>query len=193
MSKYTQNVLPTVPAIGTQFDRMLPLDTLKTRYRLTMLGNVCVPQQASAAFHALQKLRLVTPLKTYAELPQKMPVCGTMRAGTVSACAKLKMPEHKDANIVLVPRDTGPTNQRLAKKIETPLRLKRWATPRACMGLAPSGHRTGIAKNLTVRSKNDIQTQIRFEKSTKEGFTRRIVNPNWLEQLMGLPVGFTDF
>ena len=60
------------------------------------------------------------------------------------------------------------------------------------MGLAPSGHRTGIAKNLTVRSKNDIQTQVRFEKHTKDGFTRRIVNPEWLEQLMGLPVHFTD-
>ena len=186
-----------LPKDERRFERMTPYDTLKARHRLTMLGNVCVPQQAATAWRFLMQWELWnkgTPCAQPLDQLARMPACGAVRQGRVYKCRALPKPfACRDADITLVPRDTGPTNQRLAKRVTKPLTLKRWATPRACMGLAPSGHRTGIAKNLTVRSKNDIQTQVRFEKSTVDGFRRRLVNPLWLEQLMGLPPHFTDY
>lgn len=189
-----------LPEHKRRFERMTPYDTLKARHRLTMLGNVCVPQQAATAWRFLMQWGFEsawdqgTPCAHPLDQLARMPTCGAARQGRVYTCRALPKPfARRDADITLVPRDTGPTNQRLAKRVTEPLTLKRWATPRACMGLAPSGHRTGIAKNLTVRSKNDIQTQVRFEKTTVDGFRRRLVNPLWLEQLMGLPPHFTDY
>lgn len=195
LAEEVEVLLPTEkPAL----ERMVKTDTLKARHRLTMLGNVCIPQQARTAWNFLMQWHPESRWecgKPCAKLNiKRMPTCGAARGGQVYTCQSLPKPfASREAHITLVPKDTGPTNQRLAKRVTEPLILKRWATPRACMGLAPSGHRTGIAKNLTVRSKNDIQTQVRFEKTTVDGFQRRLVNPLWLEQLMGLPPHFTNF
>lgn len=186
-----------VPTTETEYERMVPVDTLKARHRLTMLGNVCVPQQARTAWNFLMQWGddcVWNRGAPWVEPSHRMPTCGAIRNGVISACKPPPKPfATRKAGVVLVPKDTGPTNQRLARRVTEPLLLSRWATPRACMGLAPSGHRTGIAKNLTVRSKNDLQTQVRFEQRTKDGFNRRLVSPMWLEKLMGLPPHFTHY
>lgn len=59
----------------------------------------------------------------------------------------------------------------------------RWCTPRASGG-------NSATRNMTYRSIRDISSQLRFEIGTKEKHMHQ--NPNWIEWLMGLPVGWTD-
>ena len=85
------------------------------------------------------------------------------------------------------------TNQHLAPRVRGRVKLKRWSTPRAGMGMTSDGKSTGISQNLTKRSIRDLQTQIRFEKKTKNGFRRKLVNPTYVEFIMGVPRDFTKF
>ena len=59
----------------------------------------------------------------------------------------------------------------------------RWCTPRASGG-------NSATRNMTSRGIRDIASQLRFEVNTKGRYMHH--NPDWLDWLMGLPVGWTD-
>lgn len=67
--------------------------------------------------------------------------------------------------------------------------IKRWATPRASMH--------GAARTLTLRCMRDLPTQVRFADTTPACQKRfsdagLVCNPEWVEWLMGFPLGWTD-
>ena len=59
----------------------------------------------------------------------------------------------------------------------------RWNTPRASGG-------NSATRNMTYRSIRDLSSQLRFEINTKGRHMHQ--NPEWVEWLMGLPLGWTD-
>jgi len=67
--------------------------------------------------------------------------------------------------------------------IKRPKRLELWATPRAAL--------RGASHTLTGRSKNDLWTQVRFEKDTPDDERSVPMNPAWVEFLMGFPNNYT--
>ena len=67
-------------------------------------------------------------------------------------------------------------------KVDGPVTLWRWATPRA---LNPPK----ASLNLTKRSKDDLPTQVRFEQHTNPKL--KIVNPIFIEWIMGFPENWT--
>ena len=179
--------------------RMIFRDTPADRERVTMLGNICVPAQAEYAFRTLMR-GLHMPLRGTFDFKQgkKIPTWGKKAVGDTNILPMARLsppcPAPRNARLVLVPRDPiSSTQKHLAPHIQHPISLKRWATPRASMGYASSGHATGIARNLTERSRRDVQTQIRFEQHTVDGMQGRLVNPNYLEWMMGCPASFTQF
>ena len=68
--------------------------------------------------------------------------------------------------------------------------IKRWFTPRT--NDYASGRHTITGKNS--RSLNDLGTQVRFASSTADTLRQngRVLNPCWVEWLMGFPRGWTD-
>jgi hypothetical protein len=66
--------------------------------------------------------------------------------------------------------------------VAAPLKIQDWATPRCAI--------TGAARVLTRRCKNDLPTQLRFERGTKNRETGAF-NPRWVEWLMGYDLGWT--
>lgn len=68
--------------------------------------------------------------------------------------------------------------------------IHRWTTPRA----TPAG---AASVTLTRRTSNDLGTQIRFAHDTPSdvarfGESRMVTNPDWVEWLMGFPIGWSD-
>lgn len=62
-------------------------------------------------------------------------------------------------------------------------RIRQWSTPRHG-NVIPSRH-------LTIRTIRDLPTQIRFETSTVDAHRYGDVNPEFVEFLMGYPIGWT--
>ena len=63
-----------------------------------------------------------------------------------------------------------------------PKRLARWATPR----------RSGLASNiLTVRTCADLPTRVRFEVNTPNELRTGVINPEFVEWIMGYDIGWT--
>jgi len=115
-------------------------------------------------------------------LPPKVPQNGIVLAGvfTESSLPPLSVTKIR---IELVPlaHETG-----CKGKVATGSIIKSaWATPRTRMSHA--------CRNLTRRGAQDLGSQLRFAKSTPEN-QRHLMVPNieWVEWLMGLPIGWTD-
>ena len=69
--------------------------------------------------------------------------------------------------------------------LEEPLIATSWSTPRYS--------NTQPANYLTHRSVRDLPTQVRFEKKTPRRLRRGTVTPEFVEFLMGYPLGWTLF
>lgn len=69
------------------------------------------------------------------------------------------------------------------KIVNQDIALNSWSTPRAS-NIYPSNF-------LTERTIRDLPTQIRFERDT-ENKTRKYINPNFIEFLMGFPQNYTE-
>jgi DNA (cytosine-5)-methyltransferase 1 len=174
--------------------RMVYKDTHHDRERVTMLGNACVPAQAAHAFRLLASGALESMPEEKKTRPGRLPFWGVRPAGgEVRGIARPRSPPRRDHGLVLLPRDPVPTRQRLSARVTRPVHLRCWGTPRAGMGYASSGHATGISRNLTERAKGSIPVQMRFERDTVRGFEGRLMNPSYLEWVMGMPPDFTVF
>lgn len=115
-------------------------------------------------------------------LPKNIPRSGLVRAGVVQATCLPPLPE-KSCKIELVPltSETGCKGKVVTKSIIK----SHWATPRTMMSHA--------CRNLTYRGSCDLGSQLRFAKSTPENQRHKSVpNIEWVEWLMGLPIGWTD-
>ena len=67
--------------------------------------------------------------------------------------------------------------------IKKEVRLKHWSTPRAS--------NAGRSKVLTARGVRDLPNQVAF--GTSGGHKAGMhMNPEWVEWLMGVPIGFSD-
>jgi hypothetical protein len=67
--------------------------------------------------------------------------------------------------------------------ITAPVQATAWATPRhGC---------TSASRRLSMRTVRDLPTQVRFEVDTPDALRGGVVNPEWVEWLMGFPQGWT--
>ena len=161
--------------------------------RIRQCGNICVPRQAAMAFCILRdglaghELR---PELFDAVQESKMPAWGQMfgEGGQmhVVRCARPTLPVPPPRNLRLVPRpDKSPHSiQQTTPSITKEIRRAMWSTPRA-------GTLTAC-RTLTMRSKQDIQTQMRFETNTVAPFECKVPNPEYLEWMVGLPRHWTS-
>lgn len=215
-------VLPKTPAVKVKIaetfqrymwtrepvPRMVHLTPRTAAARMEMLGNAVVPDCVRLAFLYLWSGSPTTPVtdlldksKGMVLSAQRPPDTGKespcAHHGAVRACSsifrKLHAPRgvpgiEPHMRIVMVPgvyvgsRGKNPyqRNETLKKPAEKPC----WATPRR--NWCPSA-------TLTKRVIKDLPTQMRFEKNTPEA--QRPLSPNceFLEYLMGYPIGYSSF
>lgn len=91
-----------------------------------------------------------------------------------------------DLNLVVDPDAVPPpprANPLMKERMPGPVRLKTWATPRRSIKRG--------ARVLTRRCKQDLPTQLRFERSTPAEVRMGHVNPQWVEWLMGFDTDWT--
>lgn len=186
--------------------RMLlaPAVDARQKARLAMLGNSVVPDAVRAAFlmlwtgvHSLDVLTRTTHVLAVpaagAAPPLRAGACreaGVLLAGAPAIAAlapPLALPRARDLGLVLdpaaVPRPV-PMNPAVRTELLTaPLAIKAWGTPRY--------GNTNACSVLTRRSKNDLATQVRFERRTPARLRPGVLNPAWVEWLMGYPPGWT--
>lgn len=165
--------------------------------RMHMLGNTAVPDVVRLAFRCLwqgltpahptaelSKLMWAFPdvnAKTSTKSASGMP-CGACKArGTPFAVTCPELPPRRDWKLVLdpklvpLPRVMNPLMT--SGLVAAPHAMRDWATPRCSINSA--------ARVLTRRCKNDLPTQLKFERSTKGDRQTGTFNPRWVEWLMG--------
>ena len=177
--------------------------------RSFLLGNSVVPDAVRCAFLLLwtglsDSLQGILARKSWTLQPPAKRAPHTATDPSVAGAFMLgdtathRVPHPKDippnpkesTSITLVPSSykPPPTQKKnpfqTAKVITKPVVLRGWASPRAGM--------THACYVLTERSQRDIQTQLRYEKSTPQADRGGIPNPDWLDWLMGFPVGWTS-
>jgi hypothetical protein len=189
--------------------RMLPnldkLEISRTIKRLSMLGNGVVPDAVRRAFCILftgftvPADEAVTALELSLIRPEKLGkkqggrrssrYIGTLQNGVEHTCTLPPgaIPPKPMTDIVLDPAVVEPTKppNTSRENIMTETYTKElWATPRA--------GNLGANLYLTVRGRQDLLTQLRFEKKTPPEIRLGHGNPEWVEfVLMGLPKGWT--
>lgn len=127
------------------------------RRRFGMLGNAVVPAAARAAF-----LQLATGAG----------------AATTSAGSFQRMGPFTLDPAVYTGRERV-TREITAQEVTEPVTLAGWPTPRH-LGFGPASH------VLTVRSRKDLPTALRFASDTPDVLRDRgVINPEWAEWLMG--------
>lgn len=84
-------------------------------------------------------------------------------------------------------RSAKPPGALLVKEgiLDRPITKKLWATPRRSC--------TGAGNFLTERLSHDLPTQIRFEIGTNDKIRSGKVSPEFVEYLMGFPIGWTAY
>lgn len=159
--------------------------------RIKQCGNICVPRQAEMAFRLLRGGIVGAARSTKFSGGGKMPHWGQMvtdKKGKMKILAhpNFKFPKPKSLGLVLVP------TKRVGKKhplqttasITKPYPTTRWKTPRK-VSYGSAG------RTLTMRLKGDLQSMMRFERHTKQGHTRKYINPDYLDWMCGLPKNWT--
>jgi hypothetical protein len=181
--------------------RMLPQRPPYVRNRLAMMGNGVVPDVVRLAFcwlfaggvaggadaSATQlTLRRPPPGKPFAPGAQRL--CGTFVGKKVLSieCPR-GLRARPNLGLVLDPAAL-PLPERInplmtTERLTQPIGLQTWATPRRGI--------THGARVLTRRCKQDLPTQLRFERSTPAGSRAGYVNPQWVEWLMGFDTDWT--
>ena len=183
------------------FARMTAKRVPHFKNRMAMMGNSVVPDLVRAAFCWMysggtmsladapraRTMTLRLPEATGPLAPTNR-LFGVMRGGKTYAIAEPRgLPPQPDLKLVLVPNavpkpavlNPATTTEILTK----PHALKTWATPRRSI--------TGGARVLTQRCKQDLPTQLRFERGTPNAVRLGYVNPGWVEWLMGFEPGWT--
>jgi len=151
---------------------------VEDRSRIFTLGNALVPCVASRMLVNLWTASTDVSIgKTGTRWPLDRTVDGAM---------VLTKEQHPPRNLVLDPdayTSPLPPSHQLTHPILTEKRIiSHWATPRAT-SYGPSNY-------ITVRSKRDLATQVRFEQGTTSNRRAR-VSPEFVEFLMGFPIGWT--
>ena len=78
-----------------------------------------------------------------------------------------------------------PSKLQTSPLVTKPITARRWATPR--FGIVSA------ANYLTQRSLRDLPSQARFERSTPDGMRQGQISAEFVEYLMGYPIGWTEF
>jgi hypothetical protein len=156
-----------------------------------MLGNAVVPDVVRAAFIALwtgnnefKKIPRLT-LATFAKSTEAFSRCVNGNITTVP------FPTFQKPNLEIyldpsaVPRATVPNKAITTPLVTTVLKLNLWATPR-------HGNNGGC-QTLTGRSKDDLPTQVRFEKSTPNQLRQGTLNADWVDWMMGFPTKWSRY
>jgi hypothetical protein len=60
--------------------------------------------------------------------------------------------------------------------------FRGWSTPR---------HSSHTSNVITTRTCRDLPTQVRFERKTPDHLRRGVLNPEFVEWMMGYPKGYT--
>ena len=100
---------------------------------------------------------------------------------------------YKDAKNWATPRAGATDSTRPNNKGGIPLgdQVKRnWATPQASDGIKPAGPN---GQKMLCNSVQDTQQDQTNLNTNGKPLVSLKLNPDWVEQLMGLPIGWTDF
>ena len=170
----------------------------KALMRSAILGNALVPDQIQLAFVFLITGQVDVFGKIFAgefqQLDKSCPVKGNslpVHAHMVGGqLYKLPSPKFQPPNLSLELVASNYTwintpNPAISSALLTSKKMRAWSTPRKTM--------TGACNVLTARSSKDLPTQLRFERCTPASMVDGIMNPCWVEYLMGFPSGWTDF
>lgn len=165
---------------------------LNTR-RHELLGNSVVPDAVRHAFIYLVKdcmaTRVVTP-----SARTKWPMCGRYIASSASLQRHddlpSALPNQDPRPLVLVPSsfvgiarsDADPLLHN-SPAVTCDVVLTEWATPRF--------HCPRPSCRLTRRTLRDLPTQLRFERDTPHDVRKGHVAPEFVEWMMGYPIGWT--
>lgn len=175
--------------------------------RLSMLGNSVVPDAVRmAALLLLTGLRIppadlwtatsldvARPPHTGRPLGPATPFTGR-RYGSIldGVWERQKVPPgtvplRPDLGLVMVPFARAPTDKAAALEANIarhPIPKRMWASP--------LGANLWSCATLTRRNCADLYTQVRFEKGTPDALRGGYPNPEWVEHLMGFPLGWTE-
>ena len=114
-------------------------------------------------------------------MPTRMHKYGEMKGGQYMELPDPKVPRTRRSTPIVMKHLEGvPTKGKLCTKVTT---RTLWMTPRATGG-------TRAIYNKTVRSMSDLPNQLRFATCTQD--RHFCANLKWVENLMGLPAGWTD-
>lgn len=168
--------------------------------RCAILGNALVPDQIRLAFVFLMTGRLdifgsttvitshfptstCTDLKNVSDMPPHACVLGGKlhRLTPPRFAAPVLQLELVASNYT----HNKPLNPAVTSGLLDSKKCRCWATPRKSM--------TGACNVLTTRSSRDLPTMLRFERGTHKLMATGIMNPVWVEWLMGFPSGWTDY
>ena len=167
--------------------RLVPR-TAQNTARCRALGNAVVPACSKTAFEVLGRILLRRRVEGPCTASDgRLPPWGAQLGGRRHLLRKPTFPRAA-TNIILDPAAYSPpaghTNQRnLGKLLLVPSVRTVWSTPR-------HGN-THACHVLSERSVRDIGTQARFERSTPEEHRSGQPNAEFLEHIMGFPIGWT--
>lgn len=169
--------------------------------RVGMMGNSVVPDAVRAAFITLVRGLNHTPsLSVNSDLRFQILTMGTTQNGdypkwgfaTPSDSGEgyvvwgLPVPKMKrpKLNLVFDPSTfSRPVTGNLSREIfKTPQKHDAWSTPR---------HSSIVANVLTERTIRDLPTQVRFERRTPDHLRGGVLNPQFVEWMMGFPRDWT--
>lgn len=167
--------------------RMVKDRTSENLKRCRLLGNGVVPDCVHWAFQRLSGLGLQHLPNQVTRL--KGPKAWGYAAGTgYFELPKPKFQKRKNLSLMLDPgsyRTIKPLNRLVSSPlITTVIQKQRWATPRRGV--------QGAYLRMTKRSLADLPTQIRFERETPDDLREGQQNAEFLEFLMGYPLGYTE-
>lgn len=169
--------------------RLVNAEPCDIKSRLFQCGNICVPQQAWAAFlilsMGLDGQRIKASMKS-----EHMPNSGFFSKGKLTEIETEPLQEAENLYLEFKQYERPPGKERgertVLPEITDPIIRPRFTTPRALGGNGP-------AWTLTKRSIQDIANQFRYEKNTPKSHRwRRYPNPEYIEWMVGLPRGWTE-
>jgi len=116
------------------------------------------------------------------DLPDRLSRSASVTNGVYSV---VRPPKLEEARISIVLEKLKGDQKCSGNVVTKPIRRKRWATPRTRISYA--------CRNLTYRGSNDLASQLRFATCTPAD-QQHLKTPHieWVEWLMGLPIGYTD-
>ncbi len=172
--------------------------------RCQMLGNSVVPDCVRYAFLYLvqgmhqQRLSTLSPvtveleavhpsMKKVANVQKRWPVYGTLESTIVSEIKRPLTAIPPEAALIFDPtafvttKEVSPLSK--GAFLTQNYNAYRWATPRKSI--------VSACNFLTPRSVRDLPTQVRFEAGTPEELRHGQIAAEFVEYLMGFPLGFT--